>query len=225
MAIDSYTKLISEIQEYLRNDDLDDARTKEFIALAENAFDLELRVAEMITTTGPFPIGTTGKVALPADWNENRAISIDTGDGRGREVSYVPAHVLPNLGDQQGGIPIVYTRMGRELWFSPRPAEEYTYTLIQYDRLTPKLSDTVATNWLLAKAPQLYLYGSLIASAPFFEDDERLQTWITLYSQAKKSLHSLDSRGQYAPASRQRPFATGIVEGRRSYPGSARDYR
>ena len=32
-------------------------------------------------------------------------------------------------------------------------------------------------NWLLTLAPDLYLYGALLESAPYIKEDGRIQTW------------------------------------------------
>jgi hypothetical protein len=34
-----------------------------------------------------------------------------------------------------------------------------------------------SSNWLLALAPDLYLYGALLESAPYINEDARIQTW------------------------------------------------
>ena len=41
----------------------------------------------------------------------------------------------------------------------------------------PALSDADPTNWVLSDYPNLYLYGSLLHSAPFLKDDMRLGMW------------------------------------------------
>jgi hypothetical protein len=49
-----------------------------------------------------------------------------------------------------------------------------------------------SSNWLLLKAPDVYLWGSLKASAPWLEDDARIQVWETLYQQALSELRRTD---------------------------------
>lgn len=45
---------------------------------------------------------------------------------------------------------------------------------IIYKQSLPALSDTVTTNWLLARAPDAYLFGSLIQAEFYGWNDERL---------------------------------------------------
>lgn len=220
MAIDSYTKLITEIQAYLENDDLSDTRTKELIALAENTFDLELRTREMISIGSATDLPITGLIPLPTGFREVAYLSLVNGS-ESYEMSYMPQHLLRNLvAAQTTGLPRFYTLEDSNLRVIPTPdSADYDYILDAYLYLTPKLSDSQASNWLLAKAPQLYLFGSLVESAPFFEDDARMPVWQARYLQAKNSLHAVDRRGRYQPQSRTRAPATGIYEGRRTYPG------
>lgn len=54
------------------------------------------------------------------------------------------------------------------------------------------LSDSNTTNWILEGYPDVYLYGSLLEIAPFLDEDERINTWGTLFTTAIQTL-----RGSY----------------------------
>ena len=43
---------------------------------------------------------------------------------------------------------------------------------------------TVVTNWLLVRHPDIYFYGALLHSAPYFDDDQRIATWERFYGAA-----------------------------------------
>lgn len=221
MAIDSYTKLVSEIRAYLINDDLDDTRAKEFVSLAEARFDREIRTREMLVVGADSDLPTTGLIPLPTGYSELAQLSIVSGSST-YEIQYVPLHVARNIvASQTSGAPQYYTVEGTNIRVSPTPdTEDYDYRIDYYGVVTPKLSMGDASNWLLAKAPDVYLYGSLIESAPFFEDDARLPVWTQFYDRAKKSLLAVDRRSRYQPYSRTRSFSTAYYEGRRTYPGT-----
>ncbi len=55
----------------------------------------------------------------------------------------------------------------------------------------PALSDTNTSNWLLDLAPDLYLYGALLESAPYIKEDARIQTWGLGFSSALDGLNTL----------------------------------
>ena len=44
---------------------------------------------------------------------------------------------------------------------------------------------------VLALAPDLYLYGALLESAPYIKEDGRLQTWGALYRSALDGLNNI----------------------------------
>ena len=50
------------------------------------------------------------------------------------------------------------------------------------------LDATNTTNAVLTRAPGLYLYGALAASAPFLQDDERIAVWEGEYTKILDSL-------------------------------------
>ena len=52
----------------------------------------------------------------------------------------------------------------------------------------PLVEGVTHTNALLQEAPDAYLYGSLIASAPFLVEDARLEVWGSLYRAAMEEL-------------------------------------
>lgn len=68
---------------------------------------------------------------------------------------------------------------------------DVAYTLYLRHYASFALSDTVTTNWLLTEAPDVYLYASLIESAPYTMDDARLPLWQSMYAAALQEL--LDS--------------------------------
>ena len=53
---------------------------------------------------------------------------------------------------------------------------------LRYRKLIPALSDTNTTNWVLARYPDLYLYGTAVHSAPYLQFDERLSMWAAIYA-------------------------------------------
>ena len=58
-------------------------------------------------------------------------------------------------------------------------------------------ADPASTSRLLTTAPDLYLYGSLKATAPFFKDDSRLPLWSQLFEQARAELELVYERTKF----------------------------
>jgi hypothetical protein len=62
--------------------------------------------------------------------------------------------------------------------------------------LTP-LSGSNEDNWVLLEHPDVYLFGSLVHSAPYLKDDSRLATWKTTLDEALAELDALVDRETY----------------------------
>lgn len=104
--------------------------------------------------------------------------------------------------------PVSYTISGSTITSRPLPDKTYTLALDYYGTFTP-LTGT-ATNWILTSYPAVYLYGSLLHSAPFLGQDVRIPVWNSAYEDAmeklvradfKKRMSQLKTRSDVAPMS------------------------
>lgn len=191
MALANYTDLKASIASWLMRDDLT-ANIPDFIALCESTINLKVRTRQMESSTTLTP-ATGGICTLPTDYIEAR-----------RVVSNVdPISVLEPIGmdaaRQQystAGYPFFYAIQGSSLLVFPPSTSTVT---LDYYATVPALA-TASTNWLLTKAPRIYLYGTLMEAAPFLEDDSRLVTWAQLLQAAIDDLHKADFRAVYSKA-------------------------
>jgi len=89
-------------------------------------------------------------------------------------------NMLPTTPPASG--PIYYTIIGNQLRIFPPPgvAAPVYLDLWYYARLAG-LSTTNPTNWALSRYPDLYLYGSLVHSAPYLKADDRIAMWESAY--------------------------------------------
>ena len=69
---------------------------------------------------------------------------------------------------------------------SPTPDQPYPFELNFYG--TPVLNELVQTNWFTQHCPGLLLMACLLESAPWLKNDERLQTWQTLYDRGMAAI-------------------------------------
>lgn len=176
--ITDYGTLKSAISDFLNRDDLTDA-IPTFIQLAESDINRRLRLRRMLKrATAPL---TEHYVTLPGDFLEARNIQLNSSPVTA--LQYRSPDVLDQLRASTystSGQPVFYSILGDLLEFVPIPSGEYEIELAYYARISA-LSDANATNFLLTNSPDLYLYGSLIHSAPYLHGDERLPTWVSLY--------------------------------------------
>jgi hypothetical protein len=91
------------------------------------------------------------------------------------------------------GKPKYYAIVGESFEVYPTPDTTYSTELMYYKPI-PALSDSNTTNWLLTSNPDAYLYGSLMQSAPYLKDDQRMQVWSVLYSNAVQSINTESRR-------------------------------
>jgi hypothetical protein len=175
MALDgTYTGLKASAADFLNRSDLA-AAIPDFITLAEAQFNRELRVPQMENLDS----GTTsdGIIAVPDDWLETRTLRLASPTTGQQILEYVGEEEWDQLeADGLTGTTRFYTIINGAFQVLPAPSADINYLLRYYAQI-PALSALNATNWLLSKSPDLYLYGALTQSAPYLKDDDRLAVW------------------------------------------------
>jgi hypothetical protein len=193
-TITNYTTLVSTVADYLNRQDLS-AQIPTFIQLAEADMNSRLRCREMIvraTTTNDDEY-----VRLPLDFLEGINLQIVGGKSPLRYITLDEADIV---NARQGyNAPTFYSLMNGAIELVPPPATgvDVEIEMVYYGKITA-LSESNQTNWLLLKAPDVYLYGALVHAAPFLMDDQRISVFGSFYSQrvealndeSQKSLHS-----------------------------------
>jgi hypothetical protein len=177
LALTTYANLKTAIADWLERDDLS-ARIGDFITLAEAHINRTLRVRQMVRRSQATI--TDAYSAAPPDLAEVIALTLD-----GAALEPTPLGVL-GTGPEMGR-PRRFAQVGPEIRYWPAPDRAYVADLTYYAR-TPALSDEAPTNWLLAEAPDVYLYGALLQAAPYLHDAESASTWGQLYAAALGAL-------------------------------------
>lgn len=192
--ITNYSTLQSTIADYLNRQDLT-AQIPTFIQLAEADMNTRLRCREMIvraTTTNDDEF-----VRLPLDFLESINLQLTDGQSPLRFVTLDEADIINKR--QTYNAPTFYSLMNGAIELVPPPATgaDVEIEMVYYGKITA-LSTENTSNWLLLKAPDVYLYGALVHAAPFLMDDQRISVFGSFYSQriealndeSQKSLHS-----------------------------------
>lgn len=199
MAINTYATLVSAATEYLARDQDATliARIPDFITLAEAKFNrvllhpkMEVRSTAVVDTASTDP----EFISLPSDFQTMRRIRLSgvTGKPRLQFMSQTQLedyrYSIDNVTDQ----PVYFAIVGDELELAPTPNEDYTLEMV-YRANIPALTSTNTTNWLLTLAPDLYLYGTLLESAPYMKEDERIAVWS---AGVQSAIDQLNSHGE-----------------------------
>jgi hypothetical protein len=174
------------------------ARVPTFIQLFEAKMNRTLLVPQMEKrSTTTIDLGSTEPefITLPTDFQTMRTVRLSGVAGKPRLQFMTPTQLedYRYSTDNVAGKPIYFSIFGDEMELAPTPNEAYTLEMIYRANLGP-LSDANTSNWLLLKAPDLYLYGTLMESAPYIKEDGRIATWGAGYSMALDDLNKLGDR-------------------------------
>lgn len=191
MSITTYAELKSAIADFLNREDLTSV-IPTFIALAEASLNRDLRHWQMekrstATFDGQYE-------ALPSDWVET--VRVKAGNYSLDLMSQADMLDKREAYEDATGAPQFYAHTAGQLELYPTPDGSYSGELVYYAKI-PALSDSNTSNWLLSLAPDAYLYGSLLHTAPYLKNDERVATWATLYSNAVKALNATSRAGKW----------------------------
>lgn len=192
MAISTYTELKSTIADWLNRSDLTSV-IPTFISLSETNMERTLRTRQMLKrATATID---TQYSAVPADFLEIRSIKITSATPI-KPLVFQSIETMDDMDAKSAGvngIPSNFTVVGNQIRVNPSPSGSFTAELAYYAKFD-KLSDSVASNWILSNHPDAYLYGALLQAAPYLKDDERTNVWTTLYVSAVEAIRSSDER-------------------------------
>jgi hypothetical protein len=196
MAISTYAELQNAIGNWLGRpgDAIIAPIVPDWIALCELRINRELRIRAMeeratATADGPY-------IALPAGFLAMRNLQLNTDPVTALDL------VAPELIDRvaagsRSGRPRLYAIVNDEIQFAPAPDGAYTAEMAYWKKFDA-LSPTVSTNWLLANAPDVYLFGSLVEAAAYLGDDQHLAQWEGRYQAAIRRLQDADDAGTWS---------------------------
>ena len=195
MAISNYTELKTAVANWLDRDDLTD-RIPEFIALAEARFNRVLRLRSMEAKYTANTVAAQRNLALPASYIQMRNFQVNTSPLT--TLSYVTPEIYDRLwGGSTQGTPKFYTILADEVSLGPIPASVQEVEMLFYKKFE-NLSGSVATNWLIINAPDIYLYGSMLEAEPFIMNDERVQLWATALERGVSDLQEQDNKDRHS---------------------------
>ena len=187
MALDTYANLKAEIASHLDRDN--DDTIDSFIDLAEARHKRDVRIREMLTRSS---LTVDDRyVALPTGFLEAKTLRLLTTPIT--VMTYLNQHEMNRVRSSTTGKPTYFT-VHSQFEFDKDPDSSYSGEIIYYKSQTA-LSDSNTSNDILSRAPDLYLYGALVASAPFLLNDERIQVWAELYKEARDRVNLMDRRG------------------------------
>lgn len=199
MALSNYTELQAAVADQLDRTDLT-SQIPDFIKLAEaqmNRVVRHWRMQDRVTASVD-----TQYTALPSNFAEAIRMVVTTGNYSVLELvgNMELSRLRANVADATGR-PQFYAINDQAIEVFPTPDAVYTTELVYYETIDP-LANT-GTNWLLTYYPDAYLYGACLHSAPYLQEDARMQTWGALYEAAISAINQDAERAQTGGSGRR----------------------
>lgn len=195
MALTSYSELKSSLADWLNRDDLTSV-IPDFISLAEAQMERRLPTQKTVkranaTLDTPFS-------ALPADFLSAKSLIL-TSTSPVKQLVFLTEDELDAKKPVYNatGTPKYFALVGNQIEVVPSPDTSYTAELTYVATLS-KLSDSNTSNWILARHPDVYLYGALLQAAPYLRDDERVGLWSSQYQAAIEDMILQNERAAFS---------------------------
>jgi hypothetical protein len=211
MTIASYTDLVQRCQDWLFGRTDIAPRVPDFITMFEAKANRTLFCRQMetrVTTVFDMTSNTPEFLVLPQDYQSMRRpprllppiapINGTTSPPTKPRLKFASAAQFDNFRQTNvtPGQPVWFTLFGTEIEVFPVPNDAYLLEMV-YRAYLPPLGAVNASNWLLATAPDLYLYGTMLEAAPYLHDDERIGVWSSGVSSGFQNLNDLSDEAEF----------------------------
>jgi hypothetical protein len=200
MAISTYDELKTAVKNWLEIDEGDretiDAEIDEFILLAEDDFNRELRTSDMeYRATTSTEAGTAFYSYPDTDTLAITNIQLNT-DPRVSLERYSKEQ-LDREYRTGTGQPQVFTINANQIELGPTPDAVYTME-VSFIKEIPGLSSLQTTNWLLTEQPSLYLAMVLKYAFEYFKDYPNSDRWGVRAERKLESLKEMDKKDKWS---------------------------
>ena len=200
MAISTYTELKTAIANFLARDDLTSV-IPDFIQLAEATMSRELETRSQEKRATATLTSGDEYIALPTDLREVREVKLNT-TPLTVLTYYSPVALDSNFSSGGVGKPKGFSIIGDEMKMRPVPDDSYTAEIIYIGSITA-LSDSNATNNILTRSPDAYLYGSLAEAYAYLLDEQRASQYLQRFSLGLEQIKVDEQRAHYGTGSLQ----------------------
>lgn len=194
MTLSTYAELQADIASELFDRADSTAEIKRFIRIAEAQMGRDLRVYDMVKrATATIDARYT---AMPSDHRESISLHLS---GKHKALEVMSAQAMTEYrayNEDVAGTPRFVCYVGEDFEVFPTPDESYTGELRYYAEI-PALADDNTSNWLLAKHPDAYFYGALMAAGNHYADGELMKRAGAAYAAAVTAITDDSKRQQY----------------------------
>ena len=183
MALNTYTDLKTSIATYLARQDLTGV-IPDFITQAESRINRMVRAYNMEASSSVTM--SSGVGTLPTDYLEWISATWTSTDSRSQDLRYME----PNAEEwrfrfRPTSDPAMFTILANQIRIKPVATGNISFS---YYQKVATLNSTNGTNWLLIKAPDLYVNYTLAEAMTYLKDDARRQQYLALADQGAQLL-------------------------------------
>jgi len=181
--ITDHASLLAAVADTLNRTDLTSV-IPNFIQQAHDSLELDPRVRKLTAATLTMDADDE---AVPADFESLESMSHD-GTTYFGDLEIVGPGQISEKKRQFGttGPPAFVAVVDAVFRFAPVPDASYSLKTTYWATLASIVS---SANWLLTNYPSIYLYATLIESAPYLKDDERVAVWSAMLEDRLEKLH------------------------------------
>lgn len=182
----TFLTLKNDIEEWYPHSDYTTALKNSFVLICEAQIRRRVRVRQMETVDEAFAVSSRS-TTLPTGFISMRSVSADVANKR--DMDYLPPHRIRSAPVWElTGNPQAYTLEGDNLVVAPVPSASMNLQIV-YFKAFDALSGDSDTNWLLANAYDVYLYGSLRAACEWAKDVEAESLYAAKFDAAVQSVN------------------------------------
>ena len=192
MSIANYTDLQTQIADFLNRDDLTSV-IPTFITLAEADMNRRLRHWRMEKRSTA--LLDKRYTSLPHDFIDAVRLQITGPSGVQRLELLTQSELMDKRqASDTAATPRFYVINDGQIEVYPVPDQDYDLEMIFISSIPDIAVNT--TNWVITYHPDCYLYGALLHSAPYLQEDPRAQTWAALYKNAVDGINLEDDKAK-----------------------------
>lgn len=191
----SYTSLQEDIRRYIErgftaeSDPIVFEQIPRLINMTERRIANELKVQGFLRAVVTQLQPGVSVYAKPDRWRDTISMTVNGEPIFTRAYEYLRSY-WPN--PVLRGDPEFYADYDYERWLiAPTPVRPAQLEVLYYE-MPQLLDDEHQENWLTAFAPNLLLYGTLLETAPFLKNDERIPVWQSMYDRAAQVANGQD---------------------------------
>lgn len=202
MSIATLSELKAAMRLVLNRGTADDSYIPTAIALAEARMSRELKVRSLEARATATLTAGDQYTLLPSDLRSMRSVRLQTNPVG--VVEYVtPDSMDLSLDVNAAGRPTVFSIVGGEIKWGPKPDAGYTAEIIYGVGITALSADD-DTNTILLRYPDAYLCGSLMEMFDYLEDEKNAAKWGGKYGAAVASINRTEDEARHGGLMRMR---------------------